>query len=326
MIHNENIDWSEPLTLAVTDDDLQKRLDVIIAERTEMTRSAIQKIIEDGRVLLNGKRAIKKDKPSLGDLIEIFLPEPVPSEAVPEDIPLEIIYEDEHLLVVNKQKGMVVHPAPGNYNGTLVNALLYHCKGSLSGIGGVIRPGIVHRIDKDTSGLLVVAKTDKAHLSLSEQISTHSFLRSYEAIIIGGLKNNEGVVDAPIARHPVNRQRMAIVSGGKDAVTHYSVIGRYDGFTHIHCRLETGRTHQIRVHMASIGHPILFDEVYGQVSTPFERYNKSLCKGQCLHAREIGFVHPTTGKSLHFISELPCYFSDVLLKLERKGRIDDLNV
>ena len=247
-----------------------------------------------------------------GDTVDIDFPEPVPDRAEPENIPLDIVYEDDYLLIVNKPKGMVVHPAAGNPTGTLVNALLYHCGTSLSGINGVIRPGIVHRIDKDTSGLLAVAKTDAAHVSLAEQISSHSFGRRYEAIINGHLRDESGTVDAPIGRHPVDRKKMAIVKGGKPAVTHYSVVSRLEKADHIALQLETGRTHQIRVHMASLGHPLLGDTVYGGGKSRFEVTHASLLSGQCLHAKTISFVHPITGQFMKFDSALPEYFTECL--------------
>lgn len=302
-------------------DDEGKRIDVFLAERSELTRSAIQKIIETGGVSVNGAPASKKRAVRNGDQIVLELPEPRDSEIVPEDIPLEIVYEDRDLLVVNKPKGMVVHPAPGNYDGTLVNALLYHCKGSLSGINGVIRPGIVHRIDKDTSGLLIVAKNDRAHLGLAGQISAHTFYRSYQAVCVGHMKSEEGRIDAPIGRNPRDRKKMAIVPDGRNAVTNWKLITDYGRFSHINCVLETGRTHQIRVHMAHIGHPLLCDEVYGAANSKFERQNAGLVRGQCLHAKTIGFVHPINGEDMFFDSELPDYFKTVLDKL--KGSINE---
>jgi len=299
-------------------DDEGKRTDAFLAERSELTRSAIQKIIANGGVLVGGNIAAKNRLLREGDHVEMTLPEPQESEILPEDIPLDTVYEDGDLLVVNKPKGMVVHPAPGNRTGTLVNALLYHCKGSLSGINGVIRPGIVHRIDKDTSGLLIVAKNDRAHIGLAEQISAHSFYRSYEAVCVGRFKAEEGRVDAPIGRNPKDRKKMAVVPDGRRAVTNWKLIRGYDGFSHVNCILETGRTHQIRVHMAHIGHPLLCDQVYGAANSKFERQNADLVLGQCLHAKTIGFVHPITGEKLFFDSELPEYFKAVLSKLENK--------
>lgn len=279
-----------------------------------LTRAAAVRLTESGDVTLNGKTASKSDKVKIGDIVEITYPEPVSSEAVPQDIPLDIIYEDDDLLVVNKPKGMVVHPAAGNPDGTLVNALLYHCKDSLSGIGGVVRPGIVHRIDKDTSGLLMVAKNDTAHLKLSEQIKEHSFTREYEAVIIGHLKEQKGSIDAPIGRSKNDRKKMAVTElNSKNAVTRYEVLEEYPGFSYVRLRLETGRTHQIRVHMAYLGHPLAGDGVYGGRNA--ERIMEG---GQCLHARKIGFKHPTTGKYMEFTSPLPEYFTKFLEKLRNE--------
>lgn len=275
-----------------------------------LSRSAAVNLIENSSVTVNENQVDKKYRLSAGDVVILQIPDPVPYEAKAENIPLDIVYEDEYLLVVNKPKGMVVHPAAGNYNGTLVNALLYHCGNSLSGINGVLRPGIVHRIDKDTSGLLIVAKSDFAHAHLAKQIKDHSFTREYEAVVFGNLKNDEGTVDAPIGRNPNDRKKMCVTTkNSKNAVTHYSVIRRYKGYTHIKCILETGRTHQIRVHMAYLGHPVAGDSVYGvkNEKVPFT--------GQCLHARKIGFVHPKTEEYLEFTSQLPDYFNDFLTKL-----------
>ena len=292
--------------------DVGKRLDVYVAERGGITRSASAKLTERGAVKVNGVKMPKNYRLREGDTVDIDFPEPVPDRADPENIPLDIVYEDDYLLIVNKPKGMVVHPAAGNPTGTLVNALFYHCGTSLSGINGVIRPGIVHRIDKDTSGLLAVAKTDAAHVSLAEQISSHSFGRRYEAIINGHLRDESGTVDAPIGRHPVDRKKMAIVKGGKPAVTHYSVVSRLEKADHIALQLETGRTHQIRVHMASLGHPLLGDTVYGGGKSRFEVTHASLLSGQCLHAKTISFVHPITGELMKFDSALPEYFTECL--------------
>jgi 23S rRNA pseudouridine1911/1915/1917 synthase len=303
----------------VMPEDAGRRLDQYLSESCELTRSAIQKLCDEGLVLRCGKIAIKNEKIKAGDLIEVEIPDPEPTEAIPENIPIEIVYEDSDLLVVNKPKGMVVHPAPGNYTGTLVNALLYHCGDSLSGINGVIRPGIVHRIDKDTSGLLIVAKNDKSHLSLAEQISTHSFLRSYEAVAVGRFRDEKGTVHAPIGRHPSDRKKMAIVSDGRDAITHWQVLTQYVGYTHVKCVLETGRTHQIRVHLSTIGHPLFCDPVYGGGHTNMEKQMSSIIAGQCLHARTIGFVHPITGRDMYFESDLPDYFISLLKKLEERG-------
>lgn len=279
-----------------------------------LTRAAAVRLTESGDVTLNGKTASKSDKVKIGDIVEITYPEPVSSEAVPQDIPLDIIYEDDDLLVVNKPKGMVVHPAAGNPDGTLVNALLYHCGDSLSGIGGVVRPGIVHRIDKDTSGLLMVAKNDTAHLKLSEQIKEHSFTREYEAVIIGHLKEQKGSIDAPIGRSKNDRKKMAVTElNSKNAVTRYEVLEEYPGFSYVRLRLETGRTHQIRVHMAYLGHPLAGDGVYGGRNA--ERIMEG---GQCLHARKIGFIHPTTGRYMEFTSPLPEYFTKFLEKLRNE--------
>lgn len=290
------------------------RLDRFLADSgLELSRSAAVGLIDNGNVTVNGKAQNKKYKLSDGDEVIIRIPDPVPYEAEAENIPLDIVYEDEDLLVVNKPKGMVVHPAAGNYDGTMVNALLYHCGDSLSGINGVLRPGIVHRIDKDTSGLLIVAKNDRAHKLLAEQIKEHSFTREYEAIVFGNLKNDEGTVDAPIGRHPVDRKKMCITSkNSKNAVTHYQVLERLRGYTYIRCILETGRTHQIRVHLASLGHPVAGDMIYGvkNEKVPFT--------GQCLHARKIGFIHPTSGKYMEFVSPLPDYFEQFLAKLRRQ--------
>lgn len=275
-----------------------------------LSRSAAVNLIENSGVTVNENQVDKKYRLSVGDVVILQIPDPVPYEAKAENIPLDIVYEDDYLLVVNKPKGMVVHPAAGNYDGTLVNALLYHCGESLSGINGVLRPGIVHRIDKDTSGLLIVAKSDFAHALLAKQIKDHSFTREYEAVVFGNLKNDEGTVDAPIGRNPNDRKKMCVTAkNSKNAVTHYSVIRRYKGYTHIKCILETGRTHQIRVHMAYLGHPVSGDAVYGvkNEKVPFT--------GQCLHARKIGFVHPKTEEYLEFTSQLPDYFNDFLTKL-----------
>ena len=292
--------------------DVGKRLDVYVAERGGITRSASAKLTERGAVKVNGVKMPKNYRLREGDTVDIDFPEPVPDRAEPENIPLDIVYEDDYLLIVNKPKGMVVHPAAGNPTGTLVNALLYHCGTSLSGINGVIRPGIVHRIDKDTSGLLAVAKTDAAHVSLAEQISSHSFGRRYEAIINGHIRDESGTVDAPIGRHPVDRKKMAIVKGSKPAVTHYSVVSHLEKADHIALQLETGRTHQIRVHMASLGHPLLGDTVYGGGKSRFEVTHASLLSGQCLHAKTISFVHPITGELMKFDSALPEYFTECL--------------
>ncbi|MBE6538792.1 MAG: RluA family pseudouridine synthase, partial [Ruminococcaceae bacterium] len=286
----------------VNADDAGKRVDAFLAEKLSITRSAAVKLLEGENVLLEGKCVSKSLKVACGQNFEVTIPEPEPSEALPENIPLDIIYEDSDLLVINKPKGMVVHPAAGNPSGTLVNALLYHCGDSLSGIGGVIRPGIVHRIDKDTSGLLVVAKNDETHLALSEQLKDHTVSRIYSAIALGNFKQDSGTVDAPIGRHPNDRKKMAVLrnsDSAREAITHYSIIERYGDFSYIKCVLETGRTHQIRVHMSSIGHPLLGDEVYGGSNTKFEARNRALISGQCLHAGELSFIHPRTREKVH---------------------------
>lgn len=277
----------------------------------DSSRNAIQKLIENGKVLVNGAIVNKKYKVSTDDEIIMLPSELKPLDAEPEDIPLDIVYEDEHLLVVNKPRGMVVHPAPGNYSGTLVNALLYHCKDSLSGINGILRPGIVHRIDKDTSGLLIVAKTDKAHIGLAEQIKEHSFTREYNAVIVGHLKENQGTINAPIGRNPKDRKKMCVTqTNSKNAVTHYNTIQDYEGYSHISLKLETGRTHQIRVHMAHLGHAVAGDLVYGNDK------KSAYLNGQCLHAIKIGFIHPITQEYLEFTSDLPDYFTEFLNKLK----------
>lgn len=300
--------------------DAGKRVDVYLAEHTTMTRSAAQKLLtsDDEAVSVNGMCVPKNYKVAAGDLIEVEIPQPIPLEVVPEPIPLDIIYEDDDLIIVNKPKGMVVHPAPGNYTGTLVSALLYHCGDSLSGINGVIRPGIVHRIDRDTSGVLVVAKNDEAHVSLAEQIKNHTVSRVYHAVVIGNIKEDEGTVDAPIARHPVDRKKMAVsqAPGARHAVTHYTVLARFHGFNYCRFRLETGRTHQIRVHMAYKGHPLLGDTVYGTGRNAFEQKNEALLSGQCLHAKLLGFIHPRTGAYMEFETPLPAYFEEILQKLQ----------
>lgn len=302
----------ETIFLTATPEEKGRRLDQFLADQLEeLTRSAAQRLAEEEHVLLNGKPLKKNYKMTGCETLEVHLPDPEPIDAVPQNIPLDIAYEDEDLLVINKPKGMVVHPAPGNPDGTVVNAVLYHCGESLSGIGGAFRPGIVHRIDKDTSGLLIIAKNDRAHLYLSEQLKDHTLARTYEAVVIGGLKEDKGTVNAPIGRSPKDRKKMAIVPDGRHAVTHYEVLARYPGYTHIRCKLETGRTHQIRVHMASLGHPIVGDEVYGPSKSKFD------LRGQCLHARELTFLHPADGQPRLVKSDLPDYFTDLLHKLGR---------
>ena len=301
----------EHVTFTVPEEFAGERLDKWLAapERDlQMTRSAVQLRMEQQAVLVNGTPVPKNYRQRGGDVIEITLPEPEPLTLEPENIPLDIVYEDADLLVVNKPKGMVVHPAPGHATGTLVHALLYHCGDQLSGINGVIRPGIVHRIDRNTSGLLMVAKTDAAHHSLSAQIQAHSFTREYQAVAVGRFREPSGTIDAPIGRHPVDRKKMCVTQkNSKRPVTHYETILAYQKATHLRLRLETGRTHQIRVHLAYLGHPVLGDDVYGKPYPGLE--------GQCLHAAKIGFVHPTTGQYLEFESPLPDYFRRVLRQL-----------
>lgn len=305
----------QELEFLVDQDNVGNRIDAYLSDKANsFTRSHIQKLIAEGAVLVNSKAVSKSYKVVAGDLITVILPENDELEIIAQDIPLDIVYEDKDLLVVNKPKGMVVHPAPGSPDGTLVNALLYYCKGELSGINGVIRPGIVHRIDKDTSGLLVIAKNDAAHNGLSEQFAVHSIKREYHAVCYGNVKSDKGTVNAPIGRHPVNRKQMAItLNNSKNAVTHYEVVERYHNFTYIKCHLETGRTHQIRVHMSSLGHPIAGDEVYGP-----KKIIKSL-GGQCLHAKVLGFTHPITKKEMLFDSDLPKYFTQFIKTLENQN-------
>ncbi len=283
------------------------RLDKFLADETngEITRTAAARLIAEGRCTVNGEASEKNYRLRLGDRVELSVPEPAEVDIVPENIPLEIVYEDSDLLVVNKPKGMVVHPAAGHFSGTLVNALLFHCKDGLSGINGEIRPGIVHRIDKDTSGLLIIAKNDFAHQKLAAQIQAHSFTREYEAVVCGAVKE-DGTVDAPIGRHKIERKKMCVDPvNGRSARTHYFVKERFYGYTHLCLRLETGRTHQIRVHMAYIGHSVAGDEVYGNGKPKW-------LEGQCLHAKKIGFIHPSSGEYLEFDSELPEYFKKFL--------------
>lgn len=288
------------------------RVDKLLADSMDgFTRSGIQHLLSEGNVTCGAKPITKNYKCREGDEIKVFIPDAKPLDIEAQDIPLDIVYEDEYLLVVDKPKGMVVHPANGNYDGTLVNALMHHCGDSLSGINGVIRPGIVHRIDKDTSGLLIVAKTDAAHIGLAEQIKEHSFTRAYEAVVYGNIKDDEGTICQPIGRNPKDRKKMAVVyTNSKPATTHYKVLQRFGSFTHIRCVLETGRTHQIRVHMAFIGHPIAGDSVYGPKKVITE------LNGQCLHAKQIGFVHPITNEYMEFESDLPEYFTKFLTKLK----------
>ena len=305
----------ETKTWAIPTQQQNKRVDAYLAAELDISRSMAQQWLSDGLVKVNGKTVGKSYKLIGGEEIAVAIPAPVAYEVKAEPIPLNIVYEDNDLLVVNKPKGMVVHPAAGHYEGTLVNALLDHCGDSLSGINGVLRPGIVHRIDMDTSGLLIVAKNDKAHQGLSEQIKVHSFSRVYEAVVVGHLKECCGTVDAPIGRHPTQRKKMAVTPiNSKPATTHYEVLAEYSGYSHVRLRLETGRTHQIRVHMAHLGHPVAGDTVYGAVNQPKE------CRelyGQCLHAKEIGFIHPISGEALYLSDELPPYFNNFLNKIRR---------
>ena len=289
-----------------------ERMDAFVARSADLTRSAAQKLLEAGAVTCGNHPLKKNDKTTVGQEIRVDVPEAVEVDIVPQNIPLDVVYEDEHVIVVNKPVGMVVHPAPGHPDGTLVNALLYHCGKSLSGINGELRPGIVHRIDRDTSGLIIAAKNDAAHLSLAAQLQDHTLARTYAAVAVGGFKEDEGTVNAPIGRHPVDRKKMAIDrKNGRDAVTHWTVTERYSGYTLIECRLETGRTHQIRVHMASIGHPLLGDVVYGT-----KKPHPGLA-GQCLHARKLKFIHPATGEPVEVECPLPDWFETVLDKLRK---------
>ena len=298
------------------------RLDAFVAAHTDLSRSAAVRLIEGGLVTVGGMPSDKKRLLAAGEIVVIRRPEVAPYELTAEYVPLDIVYEDGALLVINKPKGLVVHPAAGNEHGTLVHGLLYHCGDSLSGIGGVARPGIVHRIDKDTSGLLVVAKTDEAHRGLSAQLEDHSLYREYRALVQGGFPNDTGTVDAPIGRHPVDRKRMAVIKdptkAAKRAVTHYTVLSRYGRFSELSLRLETGRTHQIRVHMSSIGHPLLGDTVYGGGGTAFEKRHAQLLVGQALHAERISFVHPVSGERVSFSSPLPDAFVALKALLEKE--------
>lgn len=308
-----SIEYNEPVSLMIDDDCAGSRLDRILSEvLCEYSRSFVQNLFAEGLVVCNGKEVSKSFKPKSGNMIEFTVPEPKEISLEPQNIPLDVVYEDNDLLVVNKPRGMVVHPAPGNYDSTLVNALLWHCKGNLSGINGVIRPGIVHRIDKDTSGLLLVAKNDNAHVSLSQQISVHSLDREYRAVIHGHLKENKGTVDAPIGRNPNDRKKMCVTNqNSKNAVTHYEVLEEYKDFSFVALRLETGRTHQIRVHMAYLGHPVAGDPVYGP------KNGVSMLNGQCLHAGKIGFDHPSTDKRILLEAPLPDYFTDFIRRLKK---------
>lgn len=323
----EPADIDNSALFEVGEEYIGERIDKFLVDKTSLSRSSAAKLLEGGSVTVKGKAVAKNYKLRGGDSVEVIFPEPEADEALPEDIPLDIVYEDADIIVVNKPKGMIVHPATGIFTGTLVNALLYHCRESLSGIGGVIRPGIVHRIDKDTSGLLVVAKNDEAHESLSEQLKTHTVSRIYHALAVGNIKDDAATVNKPIGRHPTDRKKMAIVTDpsrtAREAVTHYEVIERFatptGRFTYIKCILETGRTHQIRVHMASVGHPLLGDSVYGGAGTKFEATNSSIISGQCLHAKCLELIHPRTGEKMHFECELPEDFKKVLEMLEKQS-------
>ena len=299
------------MTVTLTAADSGQRLDVWLSGQLSLTRSAVQKLLDAGAVTVRGKAARKSEKTAAGVSYAVDLPEtPAQTDALPQNIALDVVFEDSDVIVINKPRGMVVHPAPGHPDGTLVNALLAHCGDSLSGIGGVQRPGIVHRIDKDTSGLLIAAKNDAAHQFLAAQLKDHTLSRIYEAVVTGTLKNDSGTIDAPIGRHPTDRKRQSVhAHTARPAVTHYQVLARYQGYTHVRCRLETGRTHQIRVHMESIGHPLLGDLLYGR-----KKPEKGL-SGQCLHAKELTFVHPATREPVHLTTGLPDYFLDVLARL-----------
>lgn len=288
-----------------------ERIDKYLSEQLEdMTRSHIQKLIKENMVRVNGMAVKSNFKLSASDQIEVEIPELKEPDILPENIPLDILYEDQDILVVNKPKGMVVHPAPGHYTGTLVNAIMYHCKDNLSGINGVMRPGIVHRIDMDTTGSLLICKNDRAHQALAEQLKEHSITRKYHAIVHGRLKEDEGTIDKPIGRHPIDRKKMSVhCTNGREAITHYRVLKRFQQFTYIECQLETGRTHQIRVHMSSIGHPVLGDQIYGPAKCPYK------LQGQTLHAKILGITHPTTGEYMEFDAPLPDYFQALLEKM-----------
>lgn len=298
---------SDMITFAAEADDVGKRIDVFAAENyEELSRSGLKKIIDAGGVTVNNKTVKANYKLRTGDIVTMNIPESVPLEIIPQNIPLDILYEDDDVIVINKPQGMVVHPAPGHYTDTLVNALLYHCGDSLSGINGIMRPGIVHRIDMDTSGVIMAAKNNNSHRSLALQLAEHSITRKYNAIVYNNIKEDEGTIDKPLGRNPSDRKKMAVVQGGRRAVTHYRVLDRLGKFTYIEAQLETGRTHQIRVHMTYAGHPLLGDSVYGPKKQPFN------LKGQVLHARVLGFVHPVTGEYMEFESPLPEYFQKLL--------------
>ena len=295
----------------VEEDSADLRIDKVLTEEMpEHSRSFFQKLLKDGMVSVNGRIIKANYKASAEDIVEVILPDPGEPGIVPEDIPLDVLYEDDDILVVNKPKGMVVHPAAGHSSGTLVNAVMYRCGSSLSGINGVMRPGIVHRIDKDTTGALLVCKNDFSHQSAADQLREHTITRRYRAIVSGDLKDEEGTIEGPIGRHPINRKKMAInEKNGKHAVTHYRVLEHFDNAAYVECVLETGRTHQIRVHMSSIGHPLLGDEVYGPQKNPYH------LQGQALHAMVLGLIHPRTGQYMEFTAPLPEYFEELLTKL-----------
>ena len=298
------------MILEITENQAGERIDRCLADSQDLTRSFLQKILKEGEVIVNGKSVKANYKLRKGDRIEFEIPEAVEPDIVAEDIPLSILYEDADVLVVDKPKGMVVHPAVGHYSRTLVNAVMYHCKGELSGINGVLRPGIVHRIDRDTTGSIIICKNDMAHNEIARQLKEHSINRRYRAIVTGVLKDEEGTIEGAIGRDKKDRKKMAITADGKPAVTHYRVLQRFKHYTYVECVLETGRTHQIRVHMASIGHPLLGDEVYGR------RSDKYKCEGQCLHAMTLGFHHPRTGEYIEVNAPLPPYFEHLLAVLE----------
>ncbi len=301
------------------------RLDKFLSEQLDLTRSAVERLLDEGAVTVTGGKVAKNYRLRGGEQVSVEIADPTPAEAVPQDIPLDIVFEDRDIIVINKPQGMVVHPAPGNPDGTLVNALLFHCGASLSGVGGVVRPGIVHRIDKDTSGLLVVAKNDFAHNALAEQLKTHTVRRVYHAVALGNFREEEDTVNKPIDRHPVDRKRMAICRAGegRDAVTHYRVLERFGAFTYLECRLETGRTHQIRVHLSSLGHPLLGDPVYGGDGTQFQARHKGPFAGQFLHAAALTLNHPRTGEEMTFHAPLPANFDTVLALLRKEYTEND---
>ena len=301
----------ETLTLRPGEDQAGRRADVWLSEAVDgLTRSAAARLLEEGLATCGGKPLAKSARLTGNETVEVLLPEPEPVDLIPQDIPLDVVYEDGDVIVVNKPKGLVVHPAPGHPDGTLVNALLFHCGSSLSGVGGALRPGIVHRIDRDTSGLIIAAKNDFAHQALAAQLQDHSLARTYECIAAGGFREDRGTVDAPIGRHPADRKKMAVIPTGRPAVTHWEVLARFPGFTHLRCRLETGRTHQIRVHLAYLGRPILGDPVYGKPAPGLQ--------GQCLHAAGLRFVHPRTGKTVELSCPLPEEFQAQLQRLSRR--------